>query len=456
MNNPRSNRYLLDLKKASIRMAIAGNYNVDEDRPVLDYKPGDIRKYFDYAFENASSNAIRNALELKGQLTKRSSLSTLYESIDRPNHFILFYFVYTPKESSSKFVGKEIILIPNTLRTMYGPMKQKYCEECINNQNEIKRCFKCPTPQFCKTCTESLKCENCPENKLCPTCVVKLRKMNIFSLAREKCGMCTKSEYCQRCKEMRSGQECKECANFTKQSEKDSCQNCISKLKCKDCDPSRTEEKGKSKSKKEIEFCEDCQTKFDFKKCEECPPPNFCNECIKINKIKPCKDCPPPPQIIERCVIITETQLSPDAKQVASANIPRIKASTGEWIEVGCLVQVYMDYEMFYNPLVHSLGSRYQVMSTEQTIEFFKNKNNSVTESQIFQADMAGPVARYLGLYPGQLLRIEREILVPGTMITHEVVYRLIRLIPVVKKNRRRNLKKKVNTNISGAVEDEY
>lgn len=443
-----SNKYLLNLKKASIQMAIAGNYNVDEDKPVLAYKTGDLEEYFEYAKSTADTNAIRKAYDEKDQLTNRASLSTLYESKDRPNHFILMCFIPVPNKKFNKSISKDIITIGVSLCRDYLPQNQRYCSSCDEKQNKIKRCSKCPAQKYCKNCEENLKCTECPENSFCPACSTKLKKMNVYKLAREKCINCTQTEYCESCSNLRNAQECKECSQFATQEEKDKCNNCITKLKCKEC-PSFLE-----KGKKGKNFCEDCENKMNFHRCKDCPFITFCNSCTKINNIKPCLKCPPPPQIIERCVIISEIDLSPEAKQVASANIPRIKPSTGDEIEVGCLIQVYLDKELLYNPLIHSLGSRYQVMSIEETIDFFQNPENNVTEYQIPQIDMAGPVCQYLGLYPGRLLRIERTILVPGSMIQYEIVYRLVRLIPIVRKNRRRNLKKTA-TNITSAVEDE-
>jgi len=179
----------------------------------------------------------------------------------------------------------------------------------------------------------------------------------------------------------------------------------------------------------------------------------YCPDC----KDETCENCPPPPQIIVRCVIITEIPLTTDAKQVASANVPRIKASTGVPLETGCLIQTFMDHELSFDILAHSMGSRYQVMTREETIEFFKNSDdgsspNSVLESQIARIDMNGAICRYLGLYPGQLLRIERETVVPGTMLPYEITYRLVCSIPKIKKNRRRGLKDKNQAMAAGKV----
>jgi DNA-directed RNA polymerase subunit H (RpoH/RPB5) len=116
-----------------------------------------------------------------------------------------------------------------------------------------------------------------------------------------------------------------------------------------------------------------------------------------------------------------------------------------------------MDYELSYDILAHSMGSRYQVMTREETIDFFENADdgsspNSVSESQIARIDMNGAICRYLGLYPGQLLRVERETVVPGTMLPYEITYRLVCSIPKIKKNRRRGLKDKNQAMAAGKV----
>jgi len=417
----RNNEYYLKLKIATIQIASACGYDTSEDDEVLAYKPKDIGDYYKYALNTIESNAIRSILHDNGQLSNRSSLSTLYESKDRPNHFILICFLFIHKDL--KQIGVEFVKPVMELCNLYMPSNQKYCNDCVKKHNKIKACLNCSQPQFCSDCITKLRCKNCDDEKLCNICINKMKKINIHNIINKKCGNCTKSDFCEACK---SDQESSNVKNS-----------------CKDC-------------KGELFSCEDCEFKKNFTKCEECPQFTFCNSCIKTKNITTCKNCPKAPQIIERCVLISEYPLTPDAKDKAAANIPRIKPNTGELISAGCLVQIYLDHELSYNPIIHSLGSRYYVMTTEETIKFFNNPDNYVTEFQIHQIDMHGTICKYFGLYPGQLLRIERDILVPGSMILHEIIYRIVRFIPIVRKNRRRGLKKTAQTNVSGAVDDDY
>ncbi len=430
--------YLLNLKKASIEMAALSGYDVREDLPVLKYKPSNLQSYIDYATKNADSNVIRAEFKDNQLLNDRSCLSTIYESKDRPNNFMLVCFVPVMSQTGIRSVANTIIQIPITICAKYVFSKQKYCESCVEKFENTKHCPKCPQ-QYCEKCIKSLKCEKCGSDKFCNTCVNKIKKMNIYKLTKQKCSTCTDEDYCEVCTEMKSSFTCKHCLESGNLDDEE-CQHCLDKIKCKECSD---------------DMCKDCAIKYDFEKCKNCPSQFFCHECSVSKKIQRCEECPKPPQIIERCVIISEVQLSVDAKKVAITSIPRIRASTGELIEIGCLTQVFMDYEMMYNPLINSLGARYQVLTTQEAIDLFKNKDNNITESQIYQGDMAGPVSRYLGLFPGQVLRIEREILIPGTMLTHEIIYRVIKLIPNIKKNRRRNLKKRVNNTASGDIVEE-
>jgi|GEM_PF-6717914 len=374
---------LLQIKQATIQMAMVSNYDVKEDEPVLDYESRDMESYFEYAYNTVESNIVRRALKYGDNdkkidlLNERSCLSTFYESKSKPNHYIVFYFIPQQADTKSQTAGVNLITPIISLCRQYPPSAQRYCADCLWTLNSFSRCLKCPLPQYCASCENTFRCDNCVnETKMCSTCTTKAKKM------------------------------------YT------------------------------TNEQEEVEYCDNC------------PQQTYCYDCQKTNIVKPCKKCPVAPQIIERCVIISEKPLTPDAtNSAAAASVPRIHATTGEWVSYGCLTQVYMDYDLFYNPLVHSLGSRYQVMTTTETVDFFRNKNNTVTESQLFQMDMAAPVAKYLGLYPGKLLRIERDILVPGTIITHEVVYRLIRLIPLIRKNRRRSKKESILA--SGAKKEE-
>jgi len=416
-----NDEYLRKLKIATIQMASSCGYDTSEDDAVLGYKASNMREYYNYAKDSIDSNAIRNTLDSHGYFSFRSSLSTLYESIDRPNHFILICFLFIP--DNVKQIGIDFVRPAIKLCQSYTDTNQKYCDECVIKHDKIKPCLNCPSQQFCTDCITKLKCENCEDEKLCNNCVNKMKKINTHNIINKKCNNCKKKNFCENCTDLQNKN--------------------IIKNNCKDC-------------KNELFSCEDCKLKKNFEKCQNCPQFTFCKSCIKSNNITPCKKCDKPPQIIERCILITEYPLSSDAKEKSSGNIPKIKPNTGELISAGCLVQVYIDHEILYNPLIHSLGSRYQLMTTEETIEFFNNPDNYVTESQIHQIDMQGAICKYLGLYPGQLLRVERDILVPGSMIQHEIIYRLVRFIPSIRKNRRRGLKKTVTTNVSGAVDEDY
>lgn len=440
---------LLKVKIGTIEMMAMSGYNVDEDRPVLDYKPKDLEGYFKYAKNNSEDNAVRRALtdDLKGGtvMNQRSSLSVIYPSKKEKNRYALVFFVPIQKSLANKSVSNQIIQIAINICLKYVWKPQIYCGDCTGKLDDIKKCFKCPSQQYCGNCFDDLKCQKCEGNTFCNTCKKKMRKFDNYIISLEKCGNCTDEEFCEKCDNLRKEVECKDCDSFKIRNgdksntldETKQCFTCLDNLKCPDCDDN---------------FCDDCEKKFGVSRCDKCPVRVFCKGCQndgEMKDFKPCKKCGPVPEIIERCVIVSELPLSSEAKQLVSTPHPKIKASTGEDLEVGCLTQVFMDYSFYINPLKYSSNCRFQVMSKAETIDFFTSKRNNVKESQIHQIDMLDPVCKYLGLIPGNFIRIERLQVVPGSISSIEVIYRHVRRIPKDKKNKR-NMKKKIGTIASG------
>jgi DNA-directed RNA polymerase subunit H (RpoH/RPB5) len=443
-----TNSKLLEVKKRSIEMMSARGYDVSEDLPVLDYEPDELEDYFEYAKEAVDTNAIRSALMYdKGDslLNLRSALSTLYESKERPDHYAMVFFVPIRRSKDNKSVSKQIIQIPIEVCLRYPWTKQTYCSDCSDKFDSIKQCSECPIQQFCEDTFDGYKCDECEDGNFCRKCKNKMRKFRNYLITYDRCENCTEEKYCDDCDKIREEAECKDCSSYKirhgnkskRLKPKDECNTCFDKLKCSDCT--------------EDGLCDDCNKKYDPVGCENCPLKPFCEECMSSPKLAPCKNCPDSPKIIEQCVIISDVQLSSDAKQVATTPYPRVRATTGELLEVGCLTQVFMYQDFFFNPLKHNLGCRYQVLTTQQTIDYYKTDRNNVKEGNMHKLDMAGPICKYLGLYPGQMVRIERDSVVPGTIVETEIVNRIVNSIPIVKKNRRRGANKKGVIVASGA-----
>lgn len=411
MNNHEKN---LALKKASLDMLDLSGYDITDDEPVRKYKPKDMEAYYDHAMNDVKHNAIRRVLFENGMLEPRSSMSNIYESYDRPNHYVVVFFAPIPPPDKNS-LGKIFITPAVSLCALYSHSKRKYCFKCTDKISKVKRCQQCPVENYCSSCIKNAKCTNCPDETWCGSCAVKVKNWSNFKLSMQHCSSCTPKEECKTCND---------------------------KVKCEDCTSD--------------EFCSDCSKLKHLERCEDCPLQQFCRKCVGQKDLSYCDNCPPQPQIIERFIIITSLPLSVEAKVAATTNIPRIKASTGEWLEMGCVMQVFMDGEILYNPLINSLGSLYHILSVDEAISLFNSKDNSVSENQIPAMDSNEAICSYLGLYPGNVLRVERKQVIAGNLNSREITYRLVKAIPGATKMRKRGLVKKKGLVVSGVLEEDW
>ncbi len=292
--------------------------------------------YFEHARSDIEHNMLRARLVESDLMTDRTCMSTLYRSKTAPGHYALVYFTPTPTGKTNS-ISKGLILVPVSLCSLYSFSKRKYCSSCIKELKETKRCPRCPLQQYCIKCTKELHCPKCVEDKWCSSCTVRLRKWTNYRLSLQHCKECpTEGTYCEECVPLREQHSCQVCPRDAQGNLLDkSCKPCREKLKCENCP--------------EGSFCEECSKIRKFTPCASCPPPQFCRKCLPEESTETCKTCPPLPEIIERCVIISQMPLSVDAKSSATTNIPRIKPSTGEYLEVGCLIQTFLDWEILYN-----------------------------------------------------------------------------------------------------------
>lgn len=421
-------------------MCKVSGYNVDTDEAFFSYEPGDLKTYFDYVKEEGHPiDFIANG----GILNERSCLSTLYESSTKPGYFCLVYFLPILLEDDKNAANK-IVAPPIDFCTRYGYHNLVYCGKCFDRINSIKQCIKCPVQKYCTECTPRLSCMGCTDEKLCIKCINKIKKMRVYKNSLEFCSECKDSTFCKKCDKTRSQKECKNCSSYikrttvkTKLKGNEVCHDCV---KCDDCE--------------DDSMCEDCTAKFGVTTCPKCPIKTFCTECSVKNNLELCDSCPPQANIIERCIIISIVELTPASKKIVSINIPKLCASTGEWIENGYLVQIFLDRDFLINPLVYSMGIGYYPMPINETVQFFKT-NTDMLETQMCQMDMHGPICKYLGLYPGRLVRIERKSIIPNSADNDTVTYRLIVGISKVKKSRSKLKKnKKPIINASGINEE--
>lgn len=89
--------------------------------------------------------------------------------------------------------------------------------------------------------------------------------------------------------------------------------------------------------------------------------------------------------------------------------------------------EVFAEEKMMYNPLKHDLQPQFTLISTildidnQEAKEKFK-KEYKVTDAQIQRMDHGDPVAQFLGLKIGQVLRVKRTSEQTG----YSIIYRII------------------------------
>jgi len=114
---------------------------------------------------------------------------------------------------------------------------------------------------------------------------------------------------------------------------------------------------------------------------------------------------------VRKAVMITEKQLS-------SASATKIDGL------VAYNIQVFLEQEMSYDPTEHFLVPTHIPLSDEDQTKFLNE--NDITIDQLPVIPSTDIIARYYGMRPGQIVRIERENMYES-MIMKSVTYKAIR-----------------------------
>jgi DNA-directed RNA polymerase I, II, and III subunit RPABC1 len=88
------------------------------------------------------------------------------------------------------------------------------------------------------------------------------------------------------------------------------------------------------------------------------------------------------------------------------------------------LVQIFCEIELNYDVLSYVYQPRYEVLSEEQAAEFFKVNKIQPTQMPIIRS--YDPVAKYLGLFPGTVLKEYNTNLSGETMVDEYITYSII------------------------------
>lgn len=88
------------------------------------------------------------------------------------------------------------------------------------------------------------------------------------------------------------------------------------------------------------------------------------------------------------------------------------------------LVQIFCEIELNYDILSYVFQPRYEVLSEEKAAEFFKINKIQPTQMPVIRS--YDPVAKYLGLFPGTVLKEYNTNLSGETMVDEYITYSII------------------------------
>ncbi|KAJ4977844.1 hypothetical protein NE237_008624 [Protea cynaroides] len=85
-----------------------------------------------------------------------------------------------------------------------------------------------------------------------------------------------------------------------------------------------------------------------------------------------------------------------------------------------CHVEYFLDQELMFNVTKHDMVPKHQLLTADE-VKILVDQYH-LTLSQLPQIQVTDPVARYLGVMPGQVLKISRPSETAGKYVTYRVV----------------------------------
>jgi DNA-directed RNA polymerase I, II, and III subunit RPABC1 len=111
---------------------------------------------------------------------------------------------------------------------------------------------------------------------------------------------------------------------------------------------------------------------------------------------------------IYHAILVVQQQLTPSAKQALDALSPEY------------IIEQFLESELTVNIFYHDLVPEHVVMTVDEKKELLARY--SLQESQMMKIQATDPVARYLGLKRGQMVKIIRASETAGRYITYRLV----------------------------------
>ncbi len=120
---------------------------------------------------------------------------------------------------------------------------------------------------------------------------------------------------------------------------------------------------------------------------------------------------------IKEAIFITTKKLTPSARsKIEHAFIPKNRDCY--------FIQHFQDDELMYDPIQHTYVPEHTILSEEETKKFLEN--NKIKGFQLNQIPTSDPIIKRSGGRVGQVVQIEADNFIPGTLLDKTLSYSII------------------------------
>uniref|UniRef100_A0A6B2G842 DNA-directed RNA polymerases I, II, and III subunit RPABC1 (Trinotate prediction) n=1 Tax=Myxobolus squamalis TaxID=59785 RepID=A0A6B2G842_MYXSQ len=110
---------------------------------------------------------------------------------------------------------------------------------------------------------------------------------------------------------------------------------------------------------------------------------------------------------VNRSILVVQSSMTPSAKQALLDMSPKY------------ILEYFLESELMFNIMEHELVPEHIVMSPEEKAELLLRYK--LKDSQLPRIQITDPVARYLGLQRGQVVKIIRPSETAGRYVTYRI-----------------------------------
>ena len=102
----------------------------------------------------------------------------------------------------------------------------------------------------------------------------------------------------------------------------------------------------------------------------------------------------------------------------------------------GVFIQFFLDDELMYNPLKHSLVPIHRIISKKEKDEL--TENDTINVDKLPQISVFDPICKRMGARVEDVIEILRRLVIKDTLVDEEISYRYV-FIPQIDKNKKYN-----------------